>query len=292
MVDFRYVDGSSLPTYFREGLFPLVRHAFAQTKRLCKSSDFDDHWAQVRASYNPLDPSNCWLNIAEGHDDCPGAFAVRTPFKLNIQQYLQQAYVTPLHRLNIHSALCQQYTSTVLYCCRCIQLVLNTTVSSRSSKATSIYHLTQIDSMEFWMSSLCGFTPALQHDNKLLNTGQTGMACLVRSTQLLTAWMLLNSKEQPAVRLQSAEANLNCFGRGMKINTQSCGKMVSAQPLKISSYSSMRFVCVSLQGDIHHCTFCVCPLLICLCWIVFRALAHTAFDTRLLCKLQSKLSAC
>ncbi|DBA74707.1 hypothetical protein WJX79_002267 [Trebouxia sp. C0005] len=76
MVDFRYVDGSSLPTYFREGLFPLVRHAFAQTKRLCKSSDFDDHWAQVRASYNPLDPSNCWLNIAEGHDDCPGAFAV------------------------------------------------------------------------------------------------------------------------------------------------------------------------------------------------------------------------
>ena len=34
----------------------------------------------------PAGPSNCWLNIAEGHDDCPGAFAVRFlfTFKLNI----------------------------------------------------------------------------------------------------------------------------------------------------------------------------------------------------------------
>ncbi|KAL0047764.1 hypothetical protein WJX82_011337 [Trebouxia sp. C0006] len=46
MAEFRYVDGSSLPRYFREGLFPLVRHAFAQTRRLCKSSNFDHHWVQ------------------------------------------------------------------------------------------------------------------------------------------------------------------------------------------------------------------------------------------------------
>jgi len=32
------------------------------------------------------------------------------------------------------------------------------------------------------MSSLCGFTQALLRDNKLLNTGQTGMACSVEST--------------------------------------------------------------------------------------------------------------
>jgi len=183
MVEYRYIDGSSLPAYLREGLSPLVLHAFAQTKRLCKSSNFDDHWAQIRASYNPLDPSNCWLNIAEGHHDCPGAFAVRTPFKLNISTGLSASLCHSLDAISaFHSAVCQEYKSKVLYCCRCIQSVPNIVVSSRSSQATSIYNLTQIGSMEFWMSSLCGFTQALLRDNKLLNTGQTGMACSVEST--------------------------------------------------------------------------------------------------------------
>lgn len=116
-----------------------------------------------------------------------------------------------------------------------------------------LYPLTQIGSMEFWMSSLRGFTLALMRANKLLNTGQTNMARSVTITQLLTTWRQLSSQQQPAVRLQSAEANLNCFVRGMLLMQQSSGTMVSAQPLTTSSCPSMYIVYLSLQGDIQHC---------------------------------------
>ena len=152
-----------------------------------------------------------------------------------------------LRHVNSQSAGSQLYTSTVLHCCRCTRSVLKSMVSSRSSKATSIYNLTQIGSIKFWMSSLHGFTLTLQRESKLLNTGQMNMARLVMSTQLLTTWRQLNSLQQPSVSLQSTEATLNCSGRGMIVMQQSSGKMVSANPLTISFYSSRNIVYLLLQ---------------------------------------------
>ena len=100
--------------------------------------------------------------------------------------------------------------------------------------------MTQIGSVEFWMSSLRGFTLALLCENNLLNTGQANMARLVTNTKLLTTWGQLNSLQQPSVSLHSAQAKLSCFGRGMIVMQQSTGKMVSAQPLTIIYDCSMR----------------------------------------------------
>ena len=53
---------------------------------------------------------SCWLNIAEGHDDCFGAFAVRTFFKLNISTGLaaslcHSAYVMSIVNLQVFSSI-------------------------------------------------------------------------------------------------------------------------------------------------------------------------------------------
>ena len=60
------------PQLYRQ-IDALLRHAYNQLGLLCPSGSFTGYWNMCKVGYNRSDPSACYLNVAKGWDDAPGA---------------------------------------------------------------------------------------------------------------------------------------------------------------------------------------------------------------------------
>ena len=66
------VDVEDLPD-FQPRIVELVRHVYRQTGRPLKGGGNSMHYNQTRVSHHTEQRQTAYVNIAEGHDDAPGA---------------------------------------------------------------------------------------------------------------------------------------------------------------------------------------------------------------------------